>query len=81
MSATLIQRIIEVTVAQSGPLPDEAAHRRYLATLTGPTLADRLAALQEPTKKEKNAAVKFWGARRPELPPVPKNRAYAEAIS
>lgn len=60
MSATLINRIVEL----SGPMPDEKAHRRYLAGLMPHVLEARIQALQEPSKKEKNAAGEFWGARK-----------------
>ena len=64
MSAPLINQIVAATVRQAGPLPDEKAHRRYLASLSTPALEARLAALGEPSKNEKTAAVEFWGPSR-----------------
>jgi len=65
MSDTLINRIVAVTIEQGGPLPDEAAHRRYLAGLPTPALHARLATL---TGQEKIAPVEFWGPRQTARP-------------
>ena len=79
MSNTLINRIVTL----SGPMPDETRFRRYLATLNGRQLAEREAALLEPTRKEKNAAIHFGGQPRPARPPVtvqPRKNERTEAL-
>ena len=51
---TLIEAILE----QSGDMPDVAAHRRYLSTLSEAELNSRLSSLQR--APEKAPTINFW---------------------
>jgi hypothetical protein len=62
--STLIQHILDA----SGPMPDPAAHARYLAKLHEWTLKQRLAALLLEKKKSAREPVKFWRGNRAPAP-------------
>lgn len=47
--------LIDRIVALSGPLPDEALHRRWLASLPHRSLEERLTTLQAEAVKEANS--------------------------
>ena len=55
--------IIEQILALEGPMPDAAAHARYLATLTGAELQARAAALVE--EQRQAPQVEFWRGEKP----------------
>lgn len=56
---TLIQRILE----RAGPMPDAAAHTRYLRTLSEAQLTDRLKAL-EGNRGPVGRTMTFWTGRK-----------------
>lgn len=53
---TIINRIIQL----SGPVPDEAAFRRYLHTLSAEALHRKALDLAEDQEKPKTVPVRFW---------------------
>jgi hypothetical protein len=62
--------IIEQILRLSGPMPDAAAHARYLETLSQTQLQARAAALVDVQPKAERAQVDFWRG-------VKRNVAYA----
>jgi len=60
--------LIERIMAVAGAMPDPAAHRRYLATLSEKQLLDRLATLTGEYKQP--ATIEFWGPIRRNLQPT-----------
>jgi len=78
MNDALINRIVAVTREQAGPLPDEAAHRRYLETLSPAALTARLDALMD---RKKSAPVEFWGGSRGRSPHLEAVLARSEHFS
>lgn len=67
-----INEIVRLSVEQSGPMPDESAHRHYLSTLPTKLLNQRLAWLLEDQFKgyRRRGEVSFWQANRGESPAV-----------